>query len=197
MMKFTLAMALVASAFALPSPDTTVAEVAMTETLQTAARAAKATVSAMLESGSSDSACAELAATTISEVEDAVKAQQEALDKFKSPNDGTSCLEEGKAAVTAATAALDEAKKKSEDAAAESAAAASSPIDFGPVDLDALTVGDGVVCGPWTADPAYTTAVATAASSGTAAAEAAAAIPGFETALTAAEEGCQGSCRLR
>merc|ERR1711998_685424 len=131
MMKLLLAIALVACASALPSPDTTVPEVQMTQMVATAAKAAKETVSSMLEAGSSDSACAELAATTISEVEDAVKAQQEAVDKFAAPNDGTACLEEGKAAVDAATEALEAAKQASKDAADEFAAATDANVDFG------------------------------------------------------------------
>merc|ERR1712072_472068 len=107
----------------------------MTQVASMAAKAAKETVSSMLEAGSSDSACAELAATTISEVEDAVKAQREAVDKFTAPNDGTSCLEEGKAEVDAAHEALEGAKKASEDAAAAASASAGASVDFGPVAL--------------------------------------------------------------
>merc|ERR1719453_1928276 len=143
MMKLLLAIALVASASALPSPDTTVPEMQMTQMMSTAAKAAKETVSSMLEAGSSDSACAELAATTISEVEDAVKAQQEAMDKFAAPNDGTSCLEEGKEGVDSAKEALDAGKKASEDAAAESASAAGAAVDFPPVSLAALDDSSG------------------------------------------------------
>merc|ERR1719453_555813 len=189
MMKLLLAIALVACASALPSPDTTVPEVQMTQMVATAAKAAKETVSSMLEAGSSDSACAELAATTISEVEDAVKAQQEAVDKFAAPNDGTSCLEEGKEGVDSATEALEGAKKASEDAAAAASSAAGASVDFGPVALSAMTDsahGHGL-CGPWAADPAYTSAKAAAAAGASEAAEKAAAISGFEEALTAAE----------
>merc|ERR1719453_2159684 len=174
MMKLLLAIALVACASALPSPDTTVPEVQMTQMVATAAKAAKETVSSMLEAGSSDSACAELAATTISEVEDAVKAQQEAIDKFAAPNDGTSCLEEGKAEVDSATEALDAAKKASEDAAAESAAAAGASVDFGPVSLSALTEDGSAVCGPWASDAAFTSAKAAAAAGASKASDAAA-----------------------
>merc|ERR1711990_30177 len=117
MMKLLLAIALVASASALPSPDTTVPEMQMTQMMSTAAKAAKDTVSSMLESGSSDSACAELAATTISEVEDAVKALQDTIDAFAAPHDGTSCLEANKGDVDSATEALAAAKKASEEAA--------------------------------------------------------------------------------
>merc|ERR1711871_1274165 len=187
-MKLFLAFALVACAFALPSPDTTVPEVMMTQTMSAAAKAARDTVASMLESGSSDSACAELAATTISEVEDAVKAQQEAIDKFASPNDGTACLEEGKAAVDAAKEALEAAKKAASDAAEESAAAAGASVDFGPVSLSALDDSSGSVCGPWIDDTAFTSAKAAAAAGATKAAEASAAVPGFEEAVTAAEE---------
>merc|ERR1719453_3051701 len=183
MMKLLLAIALVACASALPSPDTTVPEVQMTQMVATAAKAAKETVSSMLEAGSSDSACAELAATTISEVEDAVKAQQEAIDKFAAPNDGTSCLEEGKAEVDSATEALDAAKKASEDAAADGAS-----VDFGPVSLSALTEDGSAVCGPWASDAAFTSAKAAAAAGASKASEAAAAIGGFEEALTAATD---------
>merc|ERR1712022_41503 len=98
-----------------------------------AAKHAKDTISSMLESGSSDSACADLAASMISEVEDNVKAQQEELDIFKAPHDGSGCLLEGKEAVDDASAALETAKKASEDAAAASSAAAGASVDFGPV----------------------------------------------------------------
>merc|ERR1711871_1194147 len=188
-MKLFIAIALVAYASALPSPDSTVPEMMMTQTMSMAAKEAKKTVTSMLESGSSDSACAELAATTISEVEDAVKAQQEAVDKFKAPNDGTACLEEGKAEVATATEALDAAKKASEDAAAAAAASAGASVDFGPVALSAMTdSSSGGLCGPWASDPAYTSAKAAAAAGASDAAEKAAAIAGFESALTAAED---------
>merc|ERR1719197_1247142 len=125
MMKLAIAIAFVAFASALPSPDTTVPEVMMTQTtskvtLKTrlaAHQAAKDTITTMLQAGSPDDACAELATTTITEVEDAVSAQQEILNHYVE-NDGSACLEEGKSAVDAAQAALDEAKKDSEDKSA-------------------------------------------------------------------------------
>merc|ERR1711998_381260 len=73
---------------------------------------AKKTISAMLESGSSSSACAELATTLIDQVTESVKTQQESIEAFRSPNDGSECLTEGQDAVTAAKSALDEAKTK-------------------------------------------------------------------------------------
>jgi hypothetical protein len=160
----------------------------MTQTMSMAAKEAKATVSAMLESGSSDSACAELASTTIKEVEDSVKAQQEILDKFAAPNDGTACLEEGKGEVDAASEALATAHKDAEDAAAAASTAAGASVDFGPVSLAALhDASDSSTCGPWASDPAYTSAKAAAAAASGASVEKAAAIAGFEAALTAAE----------
>merc|ERR1711998_761039 len=155
MMRALTVIALVAAASALPSPDATVPEMTMTQTMSSAAKAAKATVSKMLETGSSDSACAELADATIAEVADAVSAQQQLLDAFNAPND---------------------AQTKSQDADAASASAAGANVDFGPVAISALTEHDGSLCnGAWATDAAYTSAKAAAAAAAAAASEASAA----------------------
>jgi len=190
MMKLlVVAIALIAAASALPSPDAIAPEITLTQTMSEAARAAKATVTKMLETGSSDSACSELADTLISQVEEDVKAAQETLDAFKAPNDGTSCLDEGKAEVVAAEEALASGKKAAEDAAAASAAAAGASVDFGPVALSAMTDSStGGLCGPWASDPAYTSAKAAAEAGASDAAEKAAAISGLEEALSSAKD---------
>merc|ERR1711998_619724 len=176
MMRALTVIALVAAASALPSPDATVPEMTMTQTMSSAAKAAKATVSKMLETGSSDSACAELADATIAEVADAVSAQQQLLDAFNAPNDGTSCLQEGQDEVAAAGDALHDAQTKSQDADAASASAAGANVDFGPVAISALTEHDGSLCnGAWATDAAYTSAKAAAAAAAAAASEASAA----------------------
>merc|ERR1711871_1218940 len=164
MMKLLLAIALVAAASALPSLDTNVPEVTMTQALMAKAHAAaKEKVSSMLESGSDSSACAELATTTINEVVDAVKAEQEILDKFAAPNNGEHCLTMGKEEVDAAESALETAKEEAKDAAEASAAAAGDSVDFGSVSLASLTEEDGAVCGPFESDPEYVAAKAAAA----------------------------------
>merc|ERR1711939_584353 len=121
MMKLVLAVALVAYASALPSIDTSAPEMTL---MAKAHKAAKEKVSSMLESGSDSSACAELASTTISEVEDNVKAQQEILDHFAAPNNGEHCLTLGSEEVAAAEAALEDAKAEAEDAASAASSAA-------------------------------------------------------------------------
>merc|ERR1719305_1947537 len=120
-MKLAIAIAFVACALA--APPTTVPQDMMLQQTAKAAEEARATITTMLQAGSSDDACAELATTTITEVEDAVEAQQEILNHYVE-NDGTACLEEGKSAVDAAQAALDEAKKDSEDKSAAAVDAA-------------------------------------------------------------------------
>merc|ERR1719453_2749420 len=180
MMKLVLALALVAFASALPSLDTNVPEVAMTQALMAKAhKAAKEKVSSMLESGSDSSACAELASTTISEVEDNVKAQQEILDHFASPNNGEHCLTLGSEEVAAAEAALETAKTEAEDAASAAASAEGGSVDFGTVSLASLTEEDGAICGPFESDPEDVAAKA---------ATAAGAIGGFETSVASAKE---------
>jgi len=189
MMKLVLALALVAFASALPSLDTNVPEVAMTQALMAKAhKAAKEKVSSMLESGSDSSACAELASTTISEVEDNVKAQQELLDHFAAPNNGEHCLTMGAEEVAAAESALEDAKTEAADAASASASAESDPIDFGAVSLASLTEEDGAVCGPFESDPEYVAAKAAAADAAAKAESAAGAIGGFEDAVATAKE---------
>merc|ERR1712110_69655 len=168
MLKLLLISALLAAATALPSPDAAVPEGALTQSqmhMSSAAKAAKDTVSKMLETGSSDSACAELATTTMNEVTDAVNAQQQALDAFKAPNDGTSCLQEGQDEVTAAQTALTNAQTAASDAAEASSAATGADVDFGPISFSALTESESGVCaGQFLEDPAYTAAKASAAS---------------------------------
>merc|ERR1711968_254069 len=179
MMKLLLAIALVAAASALPSLDTDVPEVTMTQALMAKAHAAaKEKVSSMLESGSDSSACAELATTTINEVVDAVKAEQENLDKFAAPNNGEHCLTMGKEEVDAAESALETAKEEAKDAAEASAAAAGDSVDFGSVSLASLTEEDGAVCGPFESDPEDAAAKAASASD---------AIGGFEEAVATAK----------
>jgi hypothetical protein len=192
MMKLVLAIALVASASALPSLDTP--EVAMVQ-MTKAAKDAKATVSKLLESGSDSSACAELATTLITEVEDSVKAAQEILDKFASPNNGEHCLTEGKESVDAAESALSDATTKSTEAAAAASAAAGADVDFGAVSLGSLSEEDGAVCGPFGSDADYVAKKAAAAAGTSAAAEAAAAIAGFEDAVATAKEAAAAAVR--
>merc|ERR1711871_73820 len=188
MMKLLLAIALVAAASALPSLDTNVPEVTMTQALMAKAHAAaKEKVSSMLESGSDSSACAELATTTINEVVDAVKAEQEILDKLAAPNNGEHCLTMGKEEVDAAESALETAKEEAKDAAEASAAAAGDSVDFGSVSLASLTEEDGAVCGPFESDPEYVAAKAAAADAAAKAASASDAIGGFEEAVATAK----------
>merc|ERR1719453_732212 len=180
-----LAVALVAYASALPSIDTSAPEMTL---MAKAHKAAKEKVSSMLESGSDSSACAELASTTISEVEDNVKAQQEILDHFASPNNGEHCLTLGSEEVAAAEAALETAKTEAEDAASAAASAEGGSVDFGTVSLASLTEEDGAICGPFESDPEYVAAKAAAADAAAKAATAAGAIGGFETSVASAKE---------
>lgn len=158
----------------------------MSQLVQDAPKIAKATISAMMQEGSSSDDCTDLAATTIKEVEDAVAAAQEILDHFKE-HDGSQCLEEGKSSLDEAESALSTAQKASEDAAAAAAEAASATIDFTGVPLASLSESEGGLCGLPVTTPAYTAAKATAESTATAASEASAAIAGFEAALESAK----------
>merc|ERR1711998_573658 len=187
MLKLLLISALLAAATALPSPDAAVPEGALTQSQMHMSSAAKAAVSKMLETGSSDSACAELATATMAEVTDAVKAQQEAIDAFKAPNDGTACLEEGKPAVDAAKTALDKAKTDASDAAEASAAAAGAGVDMGSIPLSAYTEEGDKACVPFESSAAYHSAKAAATTAADLAASTAAAVPGAEAVLESAE----------
>merc|ERR1711988_1388702 len=192
MMKLTLALAFLAFAVALPSPDTMVPETNTKFTdvngiKHAAAAEAKAAIQELLQQGQTNDACAELAKTAIEEVQDSVAEEQEVLDGFKAPNDGSQCASEGQAAVEAAENALKDAQDAAEEAAQAASDAEKAGITFDPISLSALTESDGSVCGPWASSSAYTSAKATAASTAATAAEKQGAIAGFEQALAAAQ----------
>merc|ERR1711959_364276 len=72
---------------------------------------AKATVESMIQAGKDEGACADLAATTIKEVEDSVAAGQKTLEAL---NNGADCPNKGQGAVDAAPSALNQANKDKE-----------------------------------------------------------------------------------
>merc|ERR1711988_1473409 len=164
MMKIITLFAIVACATALPTTDEVVPEVELAQA-SAAFNSAKAEVDQLIQSGKDQGACADLAAATVKEVEDAVDGQQNILNSL---DKGTNCPNKAKA-----------------DAQAALAAALAAPIQVGAVPYDSLTEGQ---CGFFFEDSAFTGAKATAEAAKSKAAETAAAAAAASTALEAAIE---------
>merc|ERR1712124_103066 len=153
MMKIFALLAFVAVATALPSTSAIVPEWDGVDTtlLQTSAfDEAKATVESMIQAGKDEGACADLAASTVKEVEDSVDAAQKTLNSL---NTGSDCPNKGQGAVDAAQSALNQANKDKEAADAAASAAASASVNFGSMPLSSLTEGQ---CGVFFNSAAYT-----------------------------------------
>merc|ERR550514_1262889 len=152
-------IAFIAFANAIPSADTVVPEVEEIEVAadwkQTIAQEAKDQVTALLQSGKDEGACADLAASTIKEVENAVDSQQKILDSL---NTGADCHKEGQAGVDAAQKTL-----KSANSALTAAEKAFSDAEDAPVAVPAksfASLKEGE-CDFFFGDSAYTGAKAT------------------------------------
>merc|ERR1711871_1903984 len=180
LMKIIAVLAFAAVAVALPSASDVVPEA---ELLQVSAfEEAQAAVNAMIKSGKDQGACADLAAATIKEVEDAVNGQQKTLDSL---DNGSDCPNKGQASVDSAQSTLDQANKDKNDADAAAASAASADVNFAPKALSGLTRGE---CAPFMTDPAYTAAKAAAEAAKTAATQAAGAVTAAQDGLKAAQD---------
>merc|ERR1711988_1529839 len=186
MMMITM-LAFAALATALPSADEVVPEMELMQATATmsAHAEAKATVESMIQAGKDEGACADLAAASIKEVEDAVDSNQKILDGLDT---GADCPNKGQSAVDAAQSALDNAQNEKQSADAAAAAAASASVDFGSVPLSSLTPGQ---CDVFFNGAAYTSAVATKESTANAAIQAGAAVTAAEAGLKAAQEAQQ------
>merc|ERR1719498_599778 len=106
-----LSTLVVATVTALPSPDQypdgVVPETGLVDTNAfDPAKEAQDAISQMQMEGKDEGACAALAASTVKEVEDGVKAQQQILNALDT---GSACPNEGKAGVDAAQATVNAA----------------------------------------------------------------------------------------
>merc|ERR1711988_424541 len=188
MMKILTLLAFLAVATALPSTSSIVPEWDGLDTTLLEVNAfdeAKATVESMIQAGKDEGACADLAAASIKEVEDAVDSNQKILDGLDT---GADCPNKGQSAVDAAQSALDNAQNEKQSADAAAAAAASASVDFGSVPLSSLSPGQ---CDVFFNGAAYTSAVATKESTANAAIQAGAAVTAAEAGLKAAQEAQQ------
>jgi len=198
MMKMIAVLACMAFATALPST----ADDIVREGLDTSSMApptefvevsafdeAQATVNSMIKSGKDEGACADLAAATIKEVEDAVDSQQKVLDSLDT---GADCPNKGQGEVDSAESTLDGATKDKEAADAAAAAAAAADINFASRPLSQLTPGQ---CGVFFSDPAYTSAVAAKEAAAGSASQAAAAVTAAEAGLESAKQAQQDAIK--
>ena len=85
-------------------------------------------ITVLLQQGSDDSACADLAKNLEDEVTSAVETANKQLDAL---DDGSDCKNEGQEALAAAQSAADEAHKAAADAASAAQAATESEVEFG------------------------------------------------------------------
>merc|ERR1712127_791105 len=119
-----------------------------------AATEAQNSVDMLIQEGKDEGACADLAAATISEVENAVNTQQKILGSLDT---GSDCGSKGQAAVDTAQQAVTDANDAKAAADAAQSAAVDAPITFQPKNLGSLQEGQ---CGTFFSDPAYVKAVA-------------------------------------
>jgi len=151
-------IAFIAFANAIPSADTVVPEVEEIEVAadwkQTVAQEAKDQITSLLQSGKDEGACADLAASTISEVENAVDAQQKILNSL---NTGADCHKEGQAGVDAAHNTLEAANSALVDAEKAFSDAENAPVSVPAKPFSSLKEGE---CGFFFGDSAYTSAKA-------------------------------------
>lgn len=181
MVKIFALFAILAFAAAIPS-DQVSPEDDLVQVGVTAAEDAKATVDALMKSGKDQGACADLAASTIKEVNDSVDAQQKILDSLDT---GADCGKQGQGPVDAANQAITDAQKAKSDADSGLASAHSAPVQFAAVPLDNLSEGQ---CSVFFDDVAYTAAKQTLDAAQKAADEAAGAVTAAQSALTAAQD---------
>ena len=89
---------------------------------------ASSEITGLLQQGSDDNACADLAKNLEDEVTSAVDAANKQLDAL---DDGSDCKNEGQEALATAQSAADNADKAAADAASAAQAATESEVDFG------------------------------------------------------------------
>jgi len=181
MVKIFALFAILAFAAAIPS-DQVSPEDDLVQVGVTAAEDAKATVDALMKSGKDQGACADLAASTIKEVEDAVDAQQKVLDSLDT---GADCSKRGQGPVDAANKAIADAQKAKSDADSAFAAAQAAPVQFADAPLDTLTEGQ---CTVFFEDAAYLAAKQAMEAAQKDVQEAAGAVTAAKNALKAAQD---------
>merc|ERR1711871_1622303 len=196
MMKIFAVIAVAVSVSAIPSPDSVVPEMDLIQTsaIESAHAEAKAAVESMIKAGKDEGACADLAAATIKEVEDAVNGHQKILDSLDTGGD---CPQEGQEEVDDANDALEKAKADKKNADDAAIAAANADVDFAAVAYESLTPGQ---CADFFSDPAYLAAVSAKEAAEKAATEAAGAVTAAEAALETAKEAQKKAinrCRCR
>jgi hypothetical protein len=146
------------------------------------AHEAQVAVTALIQEGKDEGACASLAAATIKEVVDAVDAQQKVLDGLETGHD---CHKEGQAGVDAAQKALSDAQSAVTDAEKALSDAQAAPVQFADVSLDTLEEGK---CEVFFADAAFTAAKQAVASAQDGLNQAKGAMTAAQNAQTAGQE---------
>jgi hypothetical protein len=96
---------------------------------------AQNTITQLIQSGKDDSACRDLATSTIKDILESVKDDQTTYDNM---NKGTSCKDEGQAAVTAAKNAKTSADKKFSEAKKARETACAAKVTFSPAPFNSL-----------------------------------------------------------
>lgn len=176
MMKIAVALAFIAVCTALPS------QVVPETEFVTAYDEAKAMVASLQKAGKDDGACANLAAATIKEVEDAVSAAQSGLSALDT---GADCHSKGQPAIDAAQKALDDGNQAVSDAEKTNSDALAAPVDFGTHAFGSLKRGE---CGAFFDQSGFLMAENTAKAAADALTQAKGAIKGFQDNLATAQE---------
>merc|ERR1712028_101958 len=148
-----VAIALIASAHAVPTPNDIVPETKFVEAAATSAHAsAKQIVTEMIQAGSDWTACSELANATRDEVEDNVKSKQDMLDNL---DKGCGCAALGQDEVTRTSNEMNAAFNAVTDAETALETATNAQVQLADQEYQFLQSGD---CGWIMTDSSYQTA---------------------------------------
>jgi len=150
-----------------------------------AAEEAKKTITDMLKTGSDSSACADLADSLISTVQNDIN---DRIAIVAGLPDGSSCTTEGQGVVDAARSSVTEAESAAATAHEAASTAASAPVHFGSINLDSLGELAEGHCTSFESNPAYLAAKSEAEAAAGAAAEADAAVEAAKSAVDSALE---------
>merc|ERR1712086_458480 len=151
-----VAIALIASAHAVPTPNDIVPETKLVEAAATSAHAsAKQIVTEMIQAGSDWTACSDLANATREEVEDNVKTKQDMLDEL---DKGCGCAALGQDEVTRTLNEMNAALSAVTVAETALETATNAQVQLSAQSFQLLRSGE---CGWIQTDVAYQTALAT------------------------------------
>jgi hypothetical protein len=190
-------VALVAASTAIPDAEyfeNRVPETDLIDISYDPAHEAQVAVTALIQQGKDEGACADLAASTIKEVEDAVDSQQKILNGLDTGND---CDKAGQDMVDIAQKAVSDAQQAVTDAEKALSDAQAAPVQFADMALDTLEEGK---CEVFFADAAFTAAKVAETSAQEELEQAKGAKTAADNALTAAKEaqkGAQNECYCR